>query len=455
MEVIEKKADGLERAYQVTIPAAEIDRRVGDELQRIKGQVSLKGFRPGKAPVSHLKKLYGRHVIGDVVQALVTDASRKALDERSLRPAAQPTVNLISDAETIADGGHDLSFEIEVEVMPDFTPLDASTLTLTKKVAEPDDADVDEALRELADAQRPFEEKDGAAGDGDRVVVNYVGKVDGEPFEGGTAQGAEITLGRGGFIPGFEEGLTGLKAGDEKTIDAEFPDDYPAEVVKGKTAQFDITCVKVLAPGDIVLDDGLAQKYGMESLDALKGALKERIAAERARQTRAHLKRELLDKLDAAHDFPLPPKMVEAEFRQIWSQVEQAKAAGQLGPEDEGKSDEELKTEYRAIAERRVRLGLVLAEIGRVHNVQVSERELGQALAAEARRHPGQERQVYDFFRQNPGALAQLRAPLFEEKVVDFITELADVTTKTVSKEALAEDPDGRLGEDGAAAAGA
>ncbi|MEL6363982.1 MAG: trigger factor [Pseudomonadota bacterium] len=438
MEVIEKSAEGLSRSFTVKVPHDAIDARVVSKLEEIKGQVRLKGFRPGKAPVSFLKKMYGKGMFGEVVQDLVQELNDKALSDRNLQPAVQPKVDIEGDVETIAGGG-DLQYDLHVEVLPEVEPVDVADIELTRPVAEVPAEDVENALKELAEGQREFAERqaDATAEDGDQLDIDFVGKIDGEPFDGGTGEGIALIIGSGQFIPGFEEQLAGVKVGDEKVVKVTFPEDYQAEHLAGKEAEFDVSVNKISAPKDVEIDDEMAKKLGVESLDKLKETLGERLGEQFKQMSRAHAKRALLDKLDETHSFDLPRSMVDQEFEQIWQQVESA----ERDEEDKDKSEDELKAEYRTIAERRVRLGLVLAEIGKRHKVEVPNDQLQQAMIAQARQYPGQEREVLEFFQKNPGALAQVRAPLFEERVVDLIFELAKVTDKTVSKDELMKDP--------------
>ncbi|MDP3298525.1 MAG: trigger factor, partial [Phenylobacterium sp.] len=344
----------------------------------------------------------------------------------------------------VVDGKADLSFEIALEVMPEFDPVDPATLELVRPVYKPGDDEVDEALAELAKQNRSFEPRTGKtvkAKDGDQVTIDFVGKIDGEAFEGGSAEGAQLVLGSGSFIPGFEDQLVGAKPDSDVVVKVTFPEEYQAAHLAGKEAEFEVKVTAVSAPVDTVADDAFAEKLGIESLDKLKGLLRDNIEQQYVSASRFKLKRALLDALDTKHDFPLPPKMVEAEFAAIWTQVQQDKAQESLPPEDAGKTDEQLESEYRKIAERRVRLGLVLAEIGRINNVQVTEQELLEAMRQEAMRYGPQAQQVFDMFRQNPNAQAQLRAPIFEDKVVDLIVGKAKVEDKDVSKdELMAED---------------
>lgn len=446
MEVTEKSADGLDRRFLVKVPAAELDEKLQARLKEIKGQVHLKGFRKGKAPVSHLKKLYGKGVMSEIVQEMVTETSQKAFAERDLQPATQPHPHIHSDMEDVLAGKADLEYDIHAEILPSFEPADVTGLKLTRPVAEVPDNDVEEALERLAEQQTTYApRKEGQkAKKGDMVTVDYVGSVDGDAFEGGKGEKVEIVLGSESFIAGFEDQLVGAKAGDDVEVKVTFPEEYGAKDLAGKEAVFDVNVLEVKAPEKVAIDDELGKKLGMDSLDDLKARLRERIEEDYKNLSRAHVKRALLDKLDAAHDFDLPKTMVDSEFDQIWRQVESA----ERDEEDKDKSEDELKEEYRKIAERRVRLGLVLAEIGKRAEVQVPKDELQREMINVARSYPGQEKEVLEFYQQNPGALQQLRAPLFEEKVVDYILERAEVKDKKVSKEKLMEDPEG---EDGAA----
>lgn len=441
MEVIEKSAEGLDRRFLVKVPAAELDERLVARLQEIKGRVHLKGFRKGKAPVSFLKKMYGKGVMGEIVDQIVNETAMKAFTDRDLQPATQPHPHFHCEIDDVLNGKADLEYDVHAEVLPTFEPMDVSTLKLTKPVADVPEADIDEALERIAKQQTSYSARKAGskAKDGDMISANFVGRVDGEEFPGGKGDGVDIVLGSNTFIPGFEEQLVGAKAGESVEVKVTFPDDYGADELAGKEAVFDVEVVEVKAPDAVAIDDELAKKVGLESLDALKARLSERIEEDFKQLSRAHLKRSLLDKLDAAHDFDLPNGMVNSEFDQIWAQVENA----ERDEEDKDKSEDELKDEYRKIAERRVRLGLVLAEIGKRADVQVPQEDLQREMINMARQYPGQEKQVLEFYQKNPGAVQQLRAPLFEERVVDYIFERASVTEKTVSKEELMQDPEG------------
>ncbi|MEO0879581.1 MAG: trigger factor [Pseudomonadota bacterium] len=450
MEVTEVSAEGLERKFNVKVPAGELDEKLVAKLEEIKGQVHLKGFRKGKAPVSFLKKMYGKGMMGEIVQELVVETSRKAFSDRDLQPASDPHPHLKSDMEDVIAGKADLEYDVHAEILPEFEPTDVAGLSLTRPVADVPESDVDDALNNIAEGQKSYAaKKDGAkAEDGDMVVIDFVGKLGDEEFPGGAGEGHELVLGSGSFIPGFEDQLIGAKSGDEKDVKVTFPDDYNAGDLAGKDAVFEVKVHEVKAAEAVSVDDELAKKVGLENLDDLKKRITERIESEYKQHSRGHVKRALLDKLDDAHDFELPKGMVNAEFDQIWAQV----ANAERDEEDKDKSEDELKEEYRAIAERRVRLGLVLAEIGKRAEIEVPSNELQQAIQQQAMREAqmmqmqGQEispQQVLQFYQQNPAAIAQIRAPLFEEKVVDYILERADVSDKTVSKDDLLKDPEG------------
>ena len=445
MQIVEKSNQGLSRVYGVTVPAKELGERLEARIKELAPQMKLKGFRPGKVPAAHVKRVYGKALMGEVLEQTLNETTQKVLDDNNLRPATQPDLKPSSDMDKVIDGSADLSYDLSVEVMPDFEPVDPATLSLKRPVYEPTKAEVDEAVDELAKQNRTYETKTGKtvkAKDGDMVVIDFLGKVDGVAFEGGAAEGAELVLGSGQFIPGFEEQLVGAKPDSDVEVKVTFPADYQAENLKGKDAVFEVKVKEVKGPVDSPADDAFAEKLGVENLEKLRELLKTNLEQQYAGATRFKLKRALLDLLDTKHDFPLPPKMVEAEFASIWQQVQQDKEAGNLPPEDAKKSDKKLQEEYRKIAERRVRLGLVLAEIGRANNVQVTDQEVNEAMMTEARRYGPQAQQVYDLFRQNPNAQAQLRAPIFEDKVVDLIVEKAKVKDQKVTKDDLLKDDD-------------
>ena len=440
MQIVEKSDEGLSRVYGVTVPVADLNERLEARIVEITPQLNIKGFRPGKVPAAHVRRLHGKALMAEAVEQTITETTQKVLEDNKLRPAGEPDLKPEGDIAQVIDGKADLSYEIAVEIMPDLEPTDLTKIALTRPVYEPTDAEVDEAVEELAKQNLTYEPRTGKsvkAKDGDQVVIDFVGRIDGEAFQGGTATDSELVLGSGQFIPGFEEQLVGAKAGDEVIVKVAFPADYQAANLAGKDAEFTTTVKEVRAPVESKIDDAMAERLGIESLDKLKELLKTNLESQYAGASRFKLKRALLDVLDERHDFPLPPKMVEAEFAAIWQQVQQDKERGGLPPEDSEKSDDQLQTEYRKIAERRVRLGLVLAEIGRANEVQVTEQELLEAMRAEAMRYGQQAQQIFDMFRQNPNMQAQLRAPIFEDKVVDLIAEKAKVEEKTVTKAEL------------------
>jgi trigger factor len=449
LQIVEKSGEGLSRVYGVTVPAQDLNAKLDRRIAEITPKMSLKGFRPGKVPAAHVRRMYGKELMSEVLQETLNETTQKVLDDNKLRPAGQPDLKLESDAEQVIAGKADLAYELAVEVMPEFELADAAKMKLKRPVYTPGDAEVDEALADLAKQNRTYEARTGKtikAKDGDMVVIDFLGRVDGEAFEGGAATDAELVLGSGQFIPGFEEQLVGAKPGEEKTVKVKFPDDYQAENLKGKDAEFAVTVKEVKAPKDAALDDEFAKQLGLDTLDALKEAIRADLGGRYERQSRFKLKRALLDELDKAHDFPLPQRMVDAEFEGIWQQVQADEAREGKAPEDEGKTEDQLKAEYRKIAERRVRLGLVLAEYGRKHDVAVSDQEVTQAMQQEAvnmaRQYGMQPQQIFDMLRQNPDAAAQIRAPIYEDKVVDLLFGQAKVSDQKVSKDDLLKEDD-------------
>jgi trigger factor len=443
MQVTQTKAEGLSREFSVTVPATELKSKLEERIEEIRPQMNLKGFRPGKVPASHVRKMFGKDLMGEVIDKLVNETNQKALEDNELRPAGQPHVHMDSEMDTVLTGDADLSYHMHVDVMPEFEPADVTKMTIERPVCEIPDEEVEEALGKIAEQNIQYEPrgKTAKAKDADAVVVDFVGKIDGEAFDGGTAEQQVIVLGSDRFIPGFEEQLVGVKAEDEKELNVSFPEDYPSPDLAGKDAVFEVKVHEVRAPKTAEMDDEFAKGLGLESMEQLRDMVTDQLKGDYDGASRAKAKRDLLDKLDEAHDFDLPPNMVEQEFEQIWQQLQTEMDAGNVSDEDKDKPEDELKAEYRKISERRVRLGLVLAEVGRKAEVTITEQEVQQALVTEARRYPGQERQVIEFFQKNEGAMAQLRAPIYEDKVVDHILEVATVTDKTVSKEELfAED---------------
>ena len=449
MQIVEKSGEGLSRVYGVTVPAGELAKRLDARIAEIAPQMNIKGFRKGKVPPAHVRRVHGKALMAEVIEQALNETTQKVLDDNKLRPASQPDLKPESDMDKVMAGGVDLSYELSLELMPDFEPIDIAGIKLTRPVYSPSEKEVDEALADLAKQARTFAPRTGKslkAKDGDQVLIDFVGSVDGVEFPGGKGEGFELTLGSGQFIPGFEGQLVGAKPGDDVTVKVTFPTPYQSEELAGKDAEFAVKVHEVRAPVDAEPDDELAKRLGLSDLATLKETLSKNLQQGYDNQSRFKLKRALLDELDKGHAFDLPPKMVDAEFAGIWQQVEQDKAAGGLPPEDAGKSDDQLKDEYRRIAERRVRLGLVLAEIGRRDNVQVTDQELMQAMQREAMQYGQQAQQVFEFFRSNPNAQAQLRAPLYEDKVVELIFAKATIKDKKVSKKEIeAEDdlPDG------------
>ncbi|MFK8034919.1 MAG: trigger factor [Hyphomicrobiales bacterium] len=443
MQVSETLNEGLKRELDIVIPATQMKDRMEAKLVELKDQVQLKGFRKGKVPIAHLRQMYGKSIMSDLLQEELNSSSQKAISDRSEKPAMQPKIELTEDqgeAEKMLSGDADLAYKLAYEIVPVIEELDYGKLNIERPVVDVADAEVDERLDEIGSSNRPYETRDGAAVDGDRLTIAYLGKLDGEPFEGGQDDNAMLVLGSNQFIPGFEEQLVGVKAGDEKTIKVKFPDDYQAEQLKGQDAEFDVTVRDVAAPGEVVLDDEFATRLGMESLEKLREAVQQQVESQYGTMTRQKVKRQLLDQLDEMHQFELPPTLVEQEFENIWRQVTHDIENHGKSFEDEGTTEDEAKADYQKIAERRVRLGLVLAEIGDKNEVKISDEELQRALMDQIRQFPGQEQQAFDYYRNNPEAMASLRAPIFEEKVVDYLLELATVTDKTVTKEELAAD---------------
>ena len=439
MNVTETKSEGLSREFKVTIPKADLKEKLEAKIEEIRPQMRLKGFRPGKVPAAHIRKMFGKSLMSEIIGETVNVSSQKALEEKELRVASQPVINMDSEEEALLGGEADLEFSMNFELMPDFEPSEINDIELEREVAEVSDEDLNEALGRLAEANKKYEPrgKTAKAREEDAVVIDFVGKIDGEAFEGGSMENHTLVLGSGSFIPGFEDQLVGTKAGQDVEVNVSFPEEYQAEHLAGKEAVFEVKVNEVRAPETPEIDEEFAKGLGIDSLDELKDLMKRQIESETGVATRQRIKRKLLDVLDERHDFELPNGMVDTEFKQIWAQLEQEKAADRLDEEDKAKSEEELQEEYKKIAERRVRLGLVLAEIGRINNVEIRQEEVARALNQEASRFPGQEQQVMEYFQKNPAAMAQLRAPIFEEKVVDFILENAKVTEKTVPREEL------------------
>ena len=449
MQVTETNSDGLKHEMTVVIAAADIERRVTSRLSEIGRTIRLPGFRPGKVPLTVLRKRYGPSVMGEVLERTVSDSSSEAMRERNLRPALQPKIEIVSFNE-----GTDLQYKLAVEVLPQIELANLGEIQIDRLKPEVPEEEIDSALERIAKQQRKAEPVDRAAEKGDIVVMDFVGSVGGVEFPGGSAKDYSLELGSGSFIPGFEDQLIGIKQGEERLVKVDFPADYGAEDLAGKAAEFNVTAKSVKALADQPIDESLAQAVGMENLEALRQTVRERIERDYSGIARQKLKRQLLDRLAERHHFTVPAGMVDIELDTIWrqyqAQLERAKQSGSEQTETP-KDEAAVKAEYKDIAERRVRLGLVLAEVGSKNNLTVTQDEINRAIAEEARRFPGQERNVIDYYRKNPGAVDGLRAPIYEDKVVDFILERAQVTDKPVSlKELLAMDED--EDEDGAPA---
>jgi len=437
MQVTETLNEGLKREFECVITAAAIDDKVEAKLKELAPTVNLPGFRPGKAPMKILRQRFAKAVTAEILDETLREGIQSTLDDRDIRPAAQPEVDMLGEYQ---EGG-DLKFSLKAEVLPEFEPMDFSTLELEKLEPEIPDSEVEEALGRMAENRRERIEVTEArpSADGDVVVIDFTGSIDGEEFPGGKAEDYELTLGGGQFIPGFEEQLVGLSVGDEKTVTVNFPEDYGAEHLAGKEASFAVKLkgLKELAPAEI--NDALAEKFGAASLDDLRRQMRETMEREYSNVGRNKVKRELFDKLDEAHTFPLPEALVEAEFKGIWGELEQQLEGENAEEVREGKTDEELREEYRKVAERRVRLGLLLSEVGRRNNIEVSPEDLQGAVAQQAAQYPGQEEMVQRFYMENPQMLGQLQAPILEDKVVDYILELAKVEVRKLPPSELLE----------------
>ena len=443
MNIKEVSAEGLSRELQITVPAADLVAKLDARIDEIKGTVQLKGFRPGKVPAAHIRKTYGDQLMGEVIQETVSETSQKMLTEREERPAMQPEIKLVGEVDPVIQGEGDLVYDIVFDIIPPIDLIDFSTVKLTRPVVEVDDEKVDEALERLASSRKDFEPrgKTAKAREGDRVKIDFVGRIDGEAFEGGTAEGFELELGSGQFIPGFEDQLVGTKAGDTKDVEVSFPEEYGNAELAGKPSVFEVTVHEVSAPKEAEINEEFATSLGMESLEKLRDAIRDQIGNDYGQMSRGHLKKDLLDQLSDGHSFELPPSMVMLEFDQIWQQFQNELEQQGQKMEDLDESEDDLRAEYREIAERRVRTGLVLAEVGSKNEIEVTQEELNQGLIQRVQQFPGQEQQVFEYFQKNPEAMAQIRAPLFEEKVVNFICEMADVTDTPVSVEALMAEP--------------
>ena len=445
MQVTETLSEGLKREFKVVVSAAELDAKVNLRLDELKSRIQIRGFRPGKVPVAHLKRIYGRSTMAEVIDATVREANNQIVSERGFKLAADPKVTLPTEQEAIEkliSGKSDLDFKMAVEIVPPIELTDFKTIRLTKLTSEVTDAEIDEAVARITEQNKPYSAKpEGAkAAKDDRVVISFAGTIDGKPFEGGSADNSVVLIGSNAFVPGFEDQLIGIGVGETRTLKVKFPDHYPKADLAGKNAEFVVTAKSVETPSAVMVPDELAKSLGLESLAKLREAVKDRIAREHAAMSRQKVKRALLDALDERHKFEPPPSLVEEEFDRVWKSVLSEMENQKKSFADENTTEEKARAEYRAIAERRVRLGLVLAEIGEKNKITVADDELNRAVTERVRQFPGQERQIYEYFRKNPQGVAALRAPIYEEKVVDFLLELANVTEKKVPREELYEE---------------
>ena len=445
MQVTETLAEGLKHEFQISVSASDLDAKADARLVDLKDKVRLNGFRPGKVPVSHLKKVYGRSVMAETIDQTIRDTNSQIFTERGFRLATEPKVTMPTEQKAVEDiltGKSDLTYTVSIEVVPPIQLADFKSFTVEKPVAEVTDADVDEAIKRIADQNRAFAAKgEGAKAEtGDRVTISFKGTINGTPFEGGTGEGIQVTIGSNTFIPGFEEQLLGIAAGETRTLKVSFPKNYGSEKLAGQPAEFETTATLIEAPQDTAINDDFAKTLGLESLDKLKEAARERLTAEFAGATRQRVKRTLLDRLDESHRFEAPPSLVDEEFNLMWSSIKAEMESSGKTFADEDTTEEAAKEEYRKIADRRVRLGLVLSEIGEKNKITVTDDEVSRAVIERARQMPGREKEVWDYYRNNANALAQLRASIYEDKVVDFILELANVTEKKVTREDLYRD---------------
>ena len=445
MQVTETLAEGLKHEFKVSVPASDLDAKAGAKLVDLKDKVKLNGFRPGKVPVSHLKKVYGRSVMAETIDQTIRDTNTQIFTDRGFRLATEPKITLPTEqneVEELLAGKTDLTYTVAIEVVPTIQLADFKTFSVEKPVVEVTDAEVDEAIKRIADQNRPYAAKpEGAKAEtGDRVTISFKGSIEGVPFDGGTGEGIQVVIGTGQFIPGFEEQLVGMAAGETRTLKVSFPKNYASEKLAGQPAEFETTATLIEAPGETRIDDEFAKTLGLESLDKLKEAARERLVAEFAGATRQRVKRSLLDRLDESHKFEAPPSLIEEEFNLMWNSIKAEMESSGKTFADEDTTEEAAKDEYRKIADRRVRLGLVLSEIGEKNKITVTDEEVSRAVIERARSMPGREKEVWDYYRSNANALAQLRAPIYEDKVVDFILELANVTEKKVSREDLFKD---------------
>ena len=447
MQVTETLAEGLKHEFKVSVPASDLDAKAGAKLVDLKDKVKLNGFRPGKVPVSHLKKVYGRSVMAETIDQTIRDTNTQIFTDRGFRLATEPKITMPTEqneVEELLAGKTDLTYTVAIEVVPTIQLADFKTFSVEKPVVDVTDAEVDEAIKRIADQNRPYAAKaEGAKAEtGDRVTISFKGSINGELFDGGTGEGIQVVIGAGQFIPGFEEQLVGIGSGETRTLKVSFPKNYASEKLAGQPAEFETTATLIEAPGDTEINDEFAKTLGLESLDKLKQAARERLVTEFAGATRQRVKRALLDRLDDSHKFEAPPSLIEEEFNLMWNSIKAEMESSGKTFADEDTTEEAARDEYKKIADRRVRLGLVLSEIGEKNKITVTDDEVSRAVIERARSMPGREKEVWDYYRNNANALAQLRAPIYEDKVVDFILELANVTEKKISREDLFKEDD-------------
>ena len=447
MQVTETVSDGLRREFRVVVPANELEVRVVERLGELKDRVRINGFRPGKVPVAHLKRIYGKAAMAEAIEGALRDVNAKIVTDHGFRLAMEPQIKLPEETKAVDEvmtGKSDLAYTVTMDILPPIQLADFKTISVERQIADVGDAEIEESVKKIAEQNRPFIPKtDGAKAEkGDRVTISFVGKIGGEPFEGGTGNDIPVLIGSNTFIPGFEDQLVGMAAGEKRLVNVTFPENYLSEKLAGKPAEFDVEAKTIEAPGEIKVDEDFAKSLGLESLSKLKDAVKGRIAQEHSATTRQKIKRALLDRLDELHKFDVTPALLEQEFENMWKNVLAELEKEKKTFADEGTTEEAAREDYRKIADRRVRLGLVLAEIGHKNNIRVTDEELTKAIVDRARQFPGQEQQIWDLYQKNPAAAEALRAPIFEDKVIDFLLELVNVTEKKVSREELYREDD-------------
>jgi trigger factor len=451
MQVTETLSEGLRREFRVVVPASELDGKVSERIDALKDRVRINGFRPGKVPPAHLRRMYGRSAMAEAIEATMRDINAKIVTDNNFRLAMQPKVSLPEDETAVNDvieGRSDLSYTVAMEILAPIELTDFKSIEVTRLKAEASDQEVDEAMARIAEQNRPYADKgEGAKAEkDDRVTISFVGAIDGVPFEGGSAEDVAVQIGSGSFIPGFEDQLVGIAAGEKRVLNVTFPENYPAAPLAGKAAAFDVTAKSIQAPQTVAIDDEFAKSLGMESLDKVKDAVRERIQREHDSMSKQRVRRALFDVLDERHKFPLPPALVDQEYENLWkTALSELEQQGKTFA-DENTTEEKEQAEYRKIADRRVRLGLLLDEIARKNDIRVTDEETTRAIAEHVRQYPGREKQLWEMFRNNPEAIASIRAPLIENKVTDFILALAKVNEKKVTREDLYRDDEEKAG---------